>query len=202
MPKETPAMSGKELGEPVAQGVLEIIKSAGRAFSKIGLWFTAGLFDGIEIGTVGRQETQGGATSQDELLDRWGFVDAEVVEDDDVARADLRAEDPVDVGLEHIHVGRALDQERRVDAVQPEGGDEGRGLPVAVGHLAEAPAPSWAPAPKSGHLRIERRLVDKDQMAWIPIGLLAAPASARPGYVRAILLGGVRRFFLNLGPCA
>ena len=45
-----------------------------------------GLFDGVEVGRVGRQEPELCAGAADRLADRSFLVASEVVEDDDVAR--------------------------------------------------------------------------------------------------------------------
>ena len=73
---------------------------------------------------------------------------------------------------------------------------------MTVGHLAEAASTPQAPTPQPGHLRVERRLIDEDKTGRVPIGLLLAPAGPSQRYIRPVLLGGVRRFFLNSGPCA
>ena len=44
-----------------------------------------GLFDGIEVGAVGRQEPEPGADGFDRVADALGFVTSQVVHDDDVA---------------------------------------------------------------------------------------------------------------------
>ena len=46
-----------------------------------------GLFERVGVGRVGRQEPQPGPGSPDRLADGFRFVAAEIVQDDDVARA-------------------------------------------------------------------------------------------------------------------
>ena len=49
------------------------------------------LFDGIEVGAVGRQEDEVGAFGSDDGAGGLAFVAAEVVQDDDFARREGRA---------------------------------------------------------------------------------------------------------------
>jgi hypothetical protein len=44
------------------------------------------LFDGIEVGAVGRQEDEVGAFGSDDGASGVAFVAAEIVQDDDIAR--------------------------------------------------------------------------------------------------------------------
>ncbi len=55
------------------------------------------LFDRVEVGAVGRQEEQMGASGSDGGAGGLALVAAEVVEDDDVARREGRGEDLLDV---------------------------------------------------------------------------------------------------------
>ena len=129
-------------------------------------------------------------------------MDAEVVHDDVVAFLELRTEHLADVGCKYLHVGRALDQERGAYPVVAQGRDEGRCRPMAMGNGPYAAPTTGAPASQAGHLGVERGLVDKDQAPRIPPGLLAAPERASGRYIRPVLLGGARRFFLNSAPSA
>ena len=71
--------------------------------------------------------------------------------------------------------GRTLDQKWGVDPASAQGGDDGRSLPVVVGH-GPAAAPTLRAAPiEPGYLRIESRLIDEDQAPRILLRLLAAP---------------------------
>jgi len=73
---------------------------------------------------------------------------------------------------------------------------------MAVGNGSDTAPATGAPSSKASHLGVERGLVDEDQAPWIPLRLLAAPEPASGCYIRAVLLGGARRFFLNSGPYA
>ena len=66
----------------------------------MGLEFGESLFDGIEVGAVGRQITHGRACRFDRSLNAWAFVRTEIVHDDDVARSQIRHQHAIDIGLE------------------------------------------------------------------------------------------------------
>ena len=153
------------------------------------------LLDGIEIGAVRRQETHAGAAAEDQAFDGWGFVDAQIVEDDDVARTELGTKHLLHIGFEDLDVGWAFDQERCVEAVDSQGRDEGGGLPMPMRDLSQATLAPRTPARESGHFCVQGRLVDEDQSAHIPLGLIATPLRTGLGNIRPVLLGGVRRFF-------
>jgi hypothetical protein len=54
----------------------------------------------------------------------------------------------------------------------------------------------------AGHLGVQTRFIDKDQLANIPAGLLPAPKPAGGFNISAVLLGGARRFFYSSDPAA
>jgi hypothetical protein len=49
----------------------------------------------------------------------------------------------------------------------------------------------------AGHLGVQAGLINKHQFVDIPAGLLPSPKPPRGFNVRAILLGGARRFFYS-----
>jgi hypothetical protein len=105
------------------------------------------LFDGIEVGAVGRQEDEAGAFGSDDGAGGLAFAAAEVVQDDDIARREGRGEDLLDIEEEGFAVDRPIDRPRRIDPVVAQRGDEGQGLPTAVGRIGLQPSPSPAGAP-------------------------------------------------------
>ncbi len=82
------------------------------------------LFDGIEIGAIGRQEQEMRTDGPDGGSGGLAFVRAEVVEDDDVAFGQRGSENLRDVCCENICVDRPVDHPRGVDAVVAQGGNE------------------------------------------------------------------------------
>jgi len=202
MTEEAEAMVGRERTESRNQGGLEIIEGAGRRLAQVGFELSEGQFNRIEIGTVRWQVANIGSLSRNEFFDVLDLVGREVVEDDGVAPAQVRTEHMLKIGGEDIGIDRAFDQEGGLDPFMTQGGDKGGGLPMTMWDGAGAALSRGATPIAAGHLGVEARLVDKNQVTHIPVGLLPTPE--RPGRlnVRSILLGGARRFFYSLGPDA
>ena len=72
---------------------------------------------------------------------------AEIVEDDDVALGQSGHQDLLYVESEQFGVDGAIENEGRIDPIVPQGGDEGHGLPVAVGRLCVHALTYRSPAP-------------------------------------------------------
>jgi hypothetical protein len=95
------------------------------------------LLDGVEVGRVFRQEDEAGSDIPDRLAHRLSPVGAEIVEDHDVARLQRRDEELFDIGVEALAVDGPVEQAGRVDAVVAQGGEESRGLPLALRDLVD-----------------------------------------------------------------
>ena len=79
---------------------------------------------------------------------------AEIVHDDDVTGSQSGEEDLLDVSSEGLAVDRAIENPWSLDPVLAQGGQEGRGLPVAVrGTLAVSRIPRGA-QPRSGAMLV------------------------------------------------
>ena len=65
----------------------------------------------------------------------------------------------------------AIHDIRRRDAAQAQAGDQGRGLPVAMGHRLEQTLATQAAAMGPRHLRGRGRLIQEDQVLGIQSGL-------------------------------
>ncbi len=79
-------------------------------------------------------------------------------------------EDLLDVGSEALAVDRAVEDPWRIDPVVAQGGQEGRGLPVAVRDLGGEPLPRGA-QPRSGAMLV---LVQVSSMKTRRSGSIAA----------------------------
>jgi len=73
--------------------------------------------------------------------------------------------------------------------------DEGGGLPMTPRGFADQSLPERTAAMRAGHLGIGTGFVQEDQLRRVKLALAALPGRARFGDVRAVLLGGVQRFF-------
>lgn len=197
MPKEAQAVLRGEGIESFGQGAQEFGESASGGLAQMGFEFGKGLFNGVEIGAVGRQVPHAGASGGDELLDLLDFMGGEVVENDDVALPEFGTENLLEVGREDVGVDGPFDQEWCLDTLRAQGGDEGGGLPVAVGNGPDTALACRTSAIESRHAGVEPGFVDEDQPRTVPVGLAGAPARAGDFHIRPILLGGARRFFYS-----
>src|SRR5580704_5061880 len=109
------------------------------------------LFDGIEVGAVGRQEDEVGAFGSDDGASGLTFVAAEVVQDDDIARREGRSENLLDVEEEGFAVDRPVDPPRRINSVVAQRGDEGQGS--SNGRGAHGPS-AVVPQPRKGAMLV------------------------------------------------
>lgn len=159
------------------------------------LQFGEELLDGIEVGAVGWQEEEPGSCGSDDVAHHRAFVRAEIVENDDIARFQGSDELGFDVGLESLAVDRAVENPWRLDAIEPQGGDEGHGLPVAVGRMGDKPFSARAPATQWRHVRLDPGLIDEDQPLRVNACLVADPLLAPAPELWPQLLGGQNRFF-------
>ena len=168
--------------------------------SEQGLELGEDLFDGVEVGGVFRQEHQAGSDIPDRLAHRLSFVGSEIVEDDDVARFQSRHEELIDIGAETLAVDGSVKQAGRVDAVVAQGGEERRGLPLALRNLVDEALSLRRPAAKPCHIGLRPGLIDEDQTSGINVPLVGAPARAMAAYVRAILFTRDEGLFLTVTP--
>ena len=62
--------------------------------------FGEDLFDGVEVGGIGRQEQKPGSASPEGAAHRLVLVATEIIEDDDVARLQRWGQNLIDIGPE------------------------------------------------------------------------------------------------------
>ena len=103
---------------------------------------------------------------------------AEIVEDHDVAWLQCRHEELFDIGVEALAVDGPVEQAGR-DAVVAKGGEESRGLPLALLDLVDEALSPWRPAAQAGHIGLGPGFIDEDQPPGVDeplIGSLLAVA--------------------------
>ena len=143
---------------------------------------------GFRSGELRRQEEQPRACSSYRASYGMRFVAAEIIEHDDVSGVQRRDEDLPDIELEQFAVDRAVDDPRRVDAVMAQGGEEGHGLPMAIGDHRSQSLAARAPAAQRRHVGLHPGLVDEDEAPAIDAVLIGLPAGAFAEDVRPDLL--------------
>lgn len=157
--------------------------------------FGEDLFDGIEVGRIGREIPEPCSGCADELANGGRLVRTEIVHDDDVAGLEHRHELLLDIGAEARSVDRSVEDARRGEAVEPQGAEEGQRAPMSVGRKAAQAFAAWSPTAQRSHVGLDPRLIDEDQLAGIEAGLKGAPTLPAACNVGARLLKGEQRFF-------
>lgn len=143
-----------------------------------GLELCEGVFDRIEVGTIGRQVAKFGARSLDHLAHARSFMAGEV-RHDDVAGAQFGHEHFGDIGLQGVAVDRPVENPRRDEASQCERPDEGCRFPVAVRNASPEPFAARAASMTTRHVSGGPGLVDKHEACRIEIDLPSNQSSRR-----------------------
>jgi hypothetical protein len=153
------------------------------------------LLNGIEIGTVGWEKSQVRADGFDRGAHLGLLVDGQVVEHDDIARAERRDEDLLDIGAKTHVVDRPIKDRRRGEALESQRRDHRGGFPVAARRVIAEPLAARTPAVASDEVGGDAALIEEDVLARIAKRQPGPPASALSGDVGAALFVGVKRFF-------
>ena len=183
----------------VADGAPEGVEGAGADTAQMGLELGEGHLDRVEVGRVGRQEQEPGAYGAEDLGGPGAAVHREVIEDDDVALAELRRELGFDPDVEGGAVHRPVEQPGRHQPIVAQAGDEGLRPLVAQRRVVAHPRAPPRPPAQPRHVGPGAAFVDEDQ----PVRLLAhprlppaGPFGARRAHVGALPLAGDQRLFL------
>jgi len=188
------------VGEDLAAGFADGFVSSRPDLSQQGFELGEDLLDGVEVGGVFRQEHQAGSDIPDRSSHGFSLVRAEIVEDDNVTRLEGWDKKLLDIGAKALAVDWTVEQARRRDVVVAQGGEKGRGFPLALRDLVDEALSLRRPTAKPGHVGLRPGLIDEDQTPGIDEPLVGAPARAMAAYVRAILLAREEGLFLNVTP--
>src|SRR5713226_6224739 len=190
-----------ELLQRIGGGSLKCIEGSGGGLSYMRLELGEGIFDRIEVGTVGRQIVEFGAADFNSLPDAGNLVGGQIVHDDDVAMAQGWRQHLLDPGQERFSVHRTVEKHRHNEARKRATADKSDGLPMTVRNSGAAALSFGRPATKARHLRRKAALIDEDQAFGVKIVLAAEPTLARGLHIRARLLAGMGGLFLCVWPC-
>jgi hypothetical protein len=123
------------------------------------------------------------------------FVDREVIEDHDVARAQRRHQDLLDVGEKRRMVDRAIEHGRGAESVAAERGHNRMGLPMAARRVIAEARAARTPAIPSEQIGRHPTFIEEDVLADLAQRLPRPPLAAGRGDIRPTLLVGVYGFF-------
>ena len=154
-------------------------------------------FDGIEIGTIRRQEEKPGAPFFQALGCGSAFVSGEVVEDDHIAFLEGWGQLGFNIGVEERPVHRSIDDpgSRQPEAAQAR--NERLGSPCSKGRRSFQPCPAGTAAPKPAHPRVCGCFVKENKPVGLKLhaGKAGHPGLARLFHIGAFLLGCHQCFF-------
>ena len=123
------------------------------------------------------------------------FVDGEVVEHHDIARAQRGHQHLLDVGEETGTIDRTIEHGGRLEPLEAERRDDRVGLPVAARRvIAEARAPR-TPAVAPQEIGRHAAFIEKDVLPQVAERLPLAIVASLSDDVGAALFVGVYRFF-------
>lgn len=152
-------------------------------------------FDGIEIGTIGRKETQLGSCGLDKSLGFSVPVGRKIITDDNVSGSERRTKDVADVFTKDDGIGGPVDNHASGLTAEPDRPQHGGGLPMATGSMVMKPLPAQGTTAQPGHVGLGARLVQKDQSICRELFLLCLPGTPFLHDIRTILFAGPQRFF-------
>lgn len=119
----------------------------------------------------------------------------DVVHDDDIPGFEGRNQALFNVGQKHGSVDRTGDHHGCCHAITSQSRDEAQCLPCSEGHTPGDPFAFWSATMGTGHVGVDRGLVNEDKARRIKQPLLADPAPPGAGDVGSLLLGSVQNFF-------
>jgi hypothetical protein len=151
--------------------------------------------DRIEVGTVGRQKSELGASGFDGRADIGLFVDGEIVEHHDIASPECRGQHLLHVGKKAGVVDGPIEHGRRRDPVRPQRRDDRVRRPMTTGCvIAQAHATATAPV-TTQQIGRDAAFIEKDVRPGVAQRQPVAPAAPLSDNVGAPLFVGVYRFF-------
>lgn len=125
--------------------------------------FRKHLLDRIEVGAIGRQEDQPGASGLDRVSDLTAFMASKVVKHHDVAGPQRRDQHLANISEEAFTVDRPVKDTGCDDAVMAQRRNQGERLPMTVWNLDEQPLPALAPSGQPGHVGFDPGFVDEHE---------------------------------------
>ena len=140
-------------------------------------------------------EAQFGSGALDGVAHGSAAVAGKVVHHYDVAGLEGGHQHLFDVGEEGGAMHGTVEHHGSGHTAQPQGTNEGCGLPVPMRHRGAATLSARSAAASSRHLGGRACFVDEDQPLGLEIGLCLDPGLPAAEHVSPLLLAGVRGFF-------
>ena len=167
MPNVIPTFARREEVEGRADKRQHVIEGSGTRRSEKRFQFGEYLFDRIEVGTVGRQESDLGAHRLDGGADRGVFVDGQVVEHDHIATVERGHQHLLHVRLKAHRVDGPVEDGGCGDAIDTEGRDYRLRFPMAAGRVIVQPRATRAPTVAAQQIGRHATFVEKHVLPGI-----------------------------------
>ena len=161
------AFGGGEARQTRTEERPERVDRAAAGFADDGFEFGEAQLDGVEVGTVGRQEAQRRAGRFNSVAHAVDFVRGEVVGNHHVTGLQRRYEDLFDVGEEAGPVHRAIEDPRRGEPRHPQRGDEGTALPPTLGRVIGDPLAAKAASIAPQEIGGDPAFIQKDEASRV-----------------------------------
>ena len=198
MPDVMPALRRREEVERGGDQRHHLIERAWACGPEEGFEFGERLFDGIEIGTVGWQETEMRADGFDRGAHLRLFVHGEVVEDDHIAGSECRDQDLLDRSAEAHRVDRAIEDGWGADPIDPSGRDHGLRFPMTARRVIVQACAARAPTGAAQQIGRHPALIQKHVAPRIVQRQPVPPLPPLERHVSAPLFRRRVRFFLTV----
>ena len=191
------AFGGGEARQTRTEERPERVERAAAGLADDSFEFGEAQLDGVEVGTVGRQEAQRRAGRFTSVAHAVDFVRGEVVGNHHVTGLQRRDEDLFDVGEEAGPVHRAIEDPRRGEPRHPQRGDEGTALPPTLGRVIGDPLAAKAAPIAPQEIGGDPAFIQKDEASRVERRGSRRPLRAGGRDVGAIVFGRAYRFFLR-----
>lgn len=149
------------------------------------------LFDGIEIGRIGRQVAESGAGLLNELAYTVHFVGAQIIHDHELAGFQLRTEYVSEISQEDIAIGGRLNGHSGHPSGNTDGSQQCQGSPATGRNSLLDACAMQGTAVATGHFRRDAAFVDEDDLRRIDVSGFLPPELALRLDALAVLLGSM-----------
>ena len=194
-PQEIGAFSRREIIQHLPQRLPECVHRALARCAHGCFQLGKDLLNGVEIWAVGWQWLEGCTTGFNGFAHPRDRMGGQVVPDDDVARHQGGAEKFLHIGQEQRPIHGPGGHHRCDQPGLAHRQHQGGGLPMTLGHRAQDALTAWSPAPLPDHRRVQPGFIHEHQARRFPERLQRLPARPFQAHVRAVLFGGLQRFF-------
>jgi hypothetical protein len=197
--KEPPtSILSRNEGQSLSDGLLEGFACASTHPSQHRLQFGERLFNGREIGRIGRQEEKAAPLGFDGLPHTGSQMNAQVIQDDDLSRAQAGGQQLLHIDLKSGRISGSIQHERFSHALQGQRSDQRHGGSIVTRNLADGSLSSGRISIQGGHGDMRARLIHKDQLLTEQLAGLLAPGRTS----RFILLACSQGLFFRVQPRA